>query len=227
MVFEDIMLIALLIVFTAQDVSPFSTIGIILCVAASAYACVWKFPGRFRQFFAREDELPMLAVFLTVVLAVAVSEVTGVPDSLFVIILGSAISLAAADRAEVVARPFREVFLVIFFVFFGISVSFSGIPPLILLAGVIILAILTKLLSALVIGKVIHGRALSGIDIWADTASRGEFSILLALLYGSPAVVPVVAALVVVTSCVGSFSGKYSLNIRRYCGRITPGRKCD
>lgn len=225
MVFEDIMLVALLILFTAQEVSPFRIIGMILFVAIAAFACVWKFQGQLKQFFAREDELPILAVFLAVVMAVAVSEVTGVPDSLFVIILGSAVSLAAADRAEVVARPFREVFLVVFFVFFGISVSFSGLPPpLLILASVIVLAIITKLVSALVIGKAIHGRVLSGVDIWTDTASRGEFSILLALLYGSPAVVPIVAAMVVVTSCVGSFTGKYSKPIRRWCGRIIVGK---
>ncbi|WFN34398.1 cation:proton antiporter [Methanogenium sp. S4BF] len=224
MVFEDIMLVALLILFTAQDVSPLRTIGIIVCVAAAAFVCVGKFRAPLREFFAREDELPILAVFLAVVLAVAVSDVTGVPDSLFVIILGSAISLAAADRAEVVARPFREVFLVVFFVFFGISVSFTGMPPLVILASVIVLALITKLISGLMIGKAIHGRVLSGIDIWADTTSRGEFSILLALLYGSSAVVPVVAAMVVITSCIGSFTGKYSVRMRRWCGCITTGK---
>lgn len=220
MVFEDIMLVILLIILASQDVSPLRTIGIILCVAVAAFACSWKFKRGLREFFAREDELPILVVFLSVVLAVAIADVTGVPDSLLVIILGSAISLAASERAESVARPFREVFLVVFFVFFGISVSFSGAPSLILLASVIVFAIATKFISGILIGKTIHGRALSGIDIWSDTASRGEFSILLALLYGSPAVVPVVAALVVATSCVGSFTGKYSIRIRRWCGGI-------
>ncbi|WAI00352.1 cation:proton antiporter [Methanogenium organophilum] len=224
MVFEDIILVALLIMLASQDVSPLRTIGIILCVAVAAFTFAWKFRGHLHQFFAREDELPILVVFLSVVLAVAIAGVTGVPDSLLVIILGSAISLVASERAEAVARPFREVFLVVFFVFFGISVSFSGAPSLILLASVIILAIVTKFCSGVLIGKVIHGRALSGIDIWADTTSRGEFSILLALLYGSSAVVPVVAALVVVTSCVGSFTGKYSIRIRRWFGGITAGK---
>ena len=220
MVFEDIMLVALLLILASQDVSPLRTVGIIICVAAVLFACARKFTGRIRLFFAREDELPILVVFLSVVLAVAIADLTGVPDSLLVIILGSAISLAASDRAEAVARPFREVFLVVFFVFFGISVSFAGAPPVILLVSVIVLALITKFLSGVLIGKSVHNRALSGVDIWADTASRGEFSILLALLYGSPAVVPVVAALVVVTSCVGSFTGKYSTRIRRWCGSI-------
>lgn len=220
MVFEDIALVALLILLASQDVSPLRTVGIVIIAAATAFACAWRFRGRLQQFFAREDELPILVVFLSVVLAVAIADLTSVPDSLLVIILGSAISLAASDRAEAVARPFREVFLVVFFVFFGISVSFSGAPSLIFLASVIVLALVTKLFSGALIGKAIHGRALSGIDIWADTASRGEFSILLALLYGSPVVVPVVAALVVVTSCVGSFTGKYSIRIRRWCGGI-------
>lgn len=223
MVFEDIMLVALLLILASQEVSPLRTVGIIICVAVVLFACARKFTGHIQVFFAREDELPILVVFLSVVLAVAIADLTGVPDSLLVIILGSAISLAASDRAEAVARPFREVFLVIFFVFFGISVSFSGAPSLILLVAVIVLALLTKFVSGVLIGKTIHKRALSGVDIWADTASRGEFSILLAILYGSATVVPVVAALVVVTSCVGSFTGKYSMRIRRWCGKVAGG----
>ena len=220
MVFEDIMLVVLLILLSSQDVSPLRTVLIIICVAIAAFACAWKFMGSIRQFFAREDELPILVVFLSVVLAVAIAEMTGVPDSLLVIILGSAISLVASDRAEAIARPFREVFIVVFFVFFGISVSFCGAPSLLLLVSVVVLAVISKFISGIVIGKAIHGKFISGIDIWADTASRGEFSILLALLYGSSAVVPVVAAMVVATSCVGSFTGKYSNNIRRWCGRL-------
>jgi CPA2 family monovalent cation:H+ antiporter-2 len=220
MVFEDIALIALLILLTAQDVSPLRTVGIIAIATIIAFTSARILQEPLRQFFAREDELPILAVFSAVLLTVAVSEVTAVPDSLLVIILGSAISFAAADRAEVIARPFREVFLVIFFVFFGISVSLTGMPPLFIVVLVIALALITKLISGLIIGKVIHGKVLSGIDIWADTTSRGEFSILLALLYGSPAVVPMVAAMVVITSCIGSFTGKYSVHMRRWCGRI-------
>ncbi|MFA5396102.1 MAG: cation:proton antiporter [Methanogenium sp.] len=224
MVFEDIALIALLILLTAQEVSPLRTIGIIAIAAILAFSAAKILQEPLKEFFAREDELPILVVFLAVLLAIAVSEVTAVPDSLFVIILGSAISFAAAERAEVIARPFREVFLVVFFVFFGISVNFAGVPSLVILAAVIALAVITKLISGLMVGKAIHGRYRSGIDIWADTTSRGEFSILLALLYGSPAVVPMVAAMVVITSFIGSFTGKYSVQMKMLFGRISAGK---
>jgi CPA2 family monovalent cation:H+ antiporter-2 len=56
---------------------------------------------------------------------------------------------------------------------------------------------------------------MSGLEIWANTISRGEFSIALAVLYGSPVVGTIVAALVIVTTIVGAFTAKYSTWMRR------------
>ena len=55
-----------------------------------------------------------------------------------------------------------------------------------------------------------HGSKRSGIEIWANTIGRGEFSIALAALYGSPIVSSAIAAMVIITSIVGSFAAKYS-----------------
>jgi CPA2 family monovalent cation:H+ antiporter-2 len=75
----------------------------------------------------------------------------------------------------------------------------------------------------MLIGIAIHGSALSGLEIWANTISRGEFSIALAVLYGSPVVGTVIAALVIFTTLVGSFTSKYSTWMRR--GIISHSRK--
>jgi CPA2 family monovalent cation:H+ antiporter-2 len=49
---------------------------------------------------------------------------------------------------------------------------------------------------------------ISGLEIWGNTIGRGEFSIAIAVLFGSPAVATVIAAMVVVTSIVGTFTAK-------------------
>jgi len=68
-----------------------------------------------------------------------------------------------------------------------------------------------------------HGSALSGLEIWGNTIARGEFSIAIAVLYGSPLVGTTIAAMVIVTSIIGSFTAKYSTAIRR--GVLNLGRK--
>jgi len=75
----------------------------------------------------------------------------------------------------------------------------------------------------MLIGLIVHGSALSGLEIWANTISRGEFSIALAVLYGSPVVGTIIAALVIVTTIVGAFTAKYSTWLRR--GIINHSRK--
>ena len=86
-----------------------------------------------------------------------------------------------------------------------------------------LLAIISKLISGVLTGIVIHGSALSGLEIWGNTIGRGEFSIAIAVLYGSPLVGTTIAAMVIVTSIIGSFTAKYSTSLRR--GILNLGRK--
>ena len=64
-------------------------------------------------------------------------------------------------------------------------------------------------------GIALYGSAKSGLEIWANTIGRGEFSIALAALYGSPPVAATIAVMVIVTSLVGSFVAKYSGSLSR------------
>ena len=59
------------------------------------------------------------------------------------------------------------------------------------------------------------GQRSPGLEIWANMICRGEFSIALAVLYGSPVIATTIAAMVIVTSIVGSFTAKYSTWMRR------------
>ena len=158
----------------------------------------------------REDELPVFLTFSAVICIAFISQAIGLPETLMVIAFGAALASTDPFSFELQARPFKDVFLIIFFVFFGIGVDFSGGFPLVVVIAISSLAIVSKLVSGLIIGRVVHGQARSGIEIWANTIGRGEFSIALAALYGSAVVSAAIAAMVIITSVIGSFAAKYS-----------------
>jgi CPA2 family monovalent cation:H+ antiporter-2 len=147
----------------------------------------------------------------------------GVPETMMVIALGAALATTDPDAFEQHARPFKDVFLVVFFVFFGITINLSGGMDMTMILTISLLAIVSKFISGILAGIFIHESALAGIEIWGNTIGRGEFSIALAALYGSPLVATVIAAMVIVTSIVGAFTAKYCTGLRKWMA--TPWRR--
>ncbi|MDD3135334.1 MAG: cation:proton antiporter [Methanoregula sp.] len=168
----------------------------------------------------RGDEIPLLFTFAAVLITASLSIFIGVPETMMVIALGAALATTDPEAFEQHARPFKDVFLVMFFVFFGVTIDFSTGVDLFTIVVICLLAVVSKLISGLLIGIAVHGSALSGLEIWANTISRGEFSIALAVLYGSPVVGTVVAVLVIFTTLVGAFTSKYSTWMRRAIVRL-------
>jgi CPA2 family monovalent cation:H+ antiporter-2 len=224
MVFEDIVLVLFIILLAATQGGPVSVIAPTLLFIVACYGLVHLLKEPIQRLFSREDEIPLLFVVTAVLLAAYLSSLAGVPDSLTVIALGSALSMVSQDAPAAIARPFREVFMVLFFVFFGVSVQFTGALSPLLLIGLGVLAILSKLCSGIIIGRLLHRSSLSGVEIWSDTAARGEFSIALAAIYGSAMVSSTVAALVVITAFAGGFTGMYSARIRSVLHRRIRGK---
>ncbi|MFY9800490.1 MAG: cation:proton antiporter, partial [Methanoregula sp.] len=171
----------------------------------------------------RDDELPILFTFAAVLTTASFSMYLGIPESMMVIALGVAFATTDPDAFEQHARPFKDVFLVVFFVFFGVTIDFSGGVNWYMITVICLLAILSKLISGVLTGIFIHRSALSGLEIWGNTIGRGEFSIAIAVLYGSPLVGTTIAAMVIVTSIIGSFTAKYSTSLRRWIMHL--GRK--
>jgi CPA2 family monovalent cation:H+ antiporter-2 len=215
MIFEDIVLVGFFILLSAKTTHPLVQIGAIALAVGGIFLLVRLATGPIRALLNRDDDLPLLFTFGIVIGAALFAAVLGIPSEIVAIAAGSALSLTSPASLERYARPFRDVFLVLFFVFFGISVDLAGSIALLPLIGLSLLAIASKLISAFAIGKGIHGSAASGIEIWSHTASRGEFSIALAAIYGSATVSATVAALVVLTSVAGAFLGRYSIRIRK------------
>ena len=215
MVFEDLVLIIILAVISAGDQNLIIFAVKILFVLGILYTLAHYGKEFLISILDRDDELPILFTFGAVLTTASFSMYLGVPETMMVIALGAAFATTDPDAFEQHARPFKDVFLVVFFVFFGVTIDLSGGANLFVIGIICVLAVASKLLSGLLTGVIIHGSALSGLEIWGNTIGRGEFSIAFAVLYGSPVVGTTIAAMVIVTSIVGAFVAKYSSSLRR------------
>jgi len=223
MVFEDLVLIIFLALISAGNQNLIIFLVKIIGVLGVLYALAHYGKEFLISILDRDDELPILFTFAAVLTTASFSMYLGIPESMMVIALGVAFATTDPDAFEQHARPFKDVFLVVFFVFFGVTIDFSGGVNWFTIAVICSLAIVSKLISGILAGIVIHGSALSGLEIWGNTIGRGEFSIAIAVLYGSPVVGTTIAAMVIVTSIIGSFTAKYSTALRRVI--INLGRK--
>jgi CPA2 family monovalent cation:H+ antiporter-2 len=210
MVFEDLVLIVILAILSAGNENLLLFAAEILAGLGVMYALAHYGKEFLVSILERDDELPILFTFVAVVATAGSALFLGIPDTLMVIALGAAIATTDPDAFEQHARPFKDVFMVIFFVFFGVTINLSGTVSMGVMAIICLLAIASKLVSGVLTGVALYGSASSGIEIWTNTIARGEFSIALAALYGSPPVAATIAVMVIVTSLVGSFAAKYS-----------------
>jgi monovalent cation:H+ antiporter-2, CPA2 family len=215
MVFEDLILIIFLALISAGDQNLIIFLVKILGVLAVLYALAHYGKEFLISILDRDDELPIIFTFVAVLTTASVSMYLGIPETMMVIALGVAFATTDPDAFEQHARPFKDVFLVVFFVFFGVTIDFSGGVNWFMITIICLLAIVSKLISGVLTGIFIHGSALSGLEIWGNTIGRGEFSIAIAVLYGSPLVGTTIAAMVIVTSIIGSFTAKYSTSLRK------------
>jgi CPA2 family monovalent cation:H+ antiporter-2 len=211
MVFEDIVVIFILAFIGQQTNNPLVILVKTLIVLAILYAIIQFGKNQIKWVLKRDDELPVLLTFSVVLGISALSFSVGIPESFMVIAFGTFLGTIDPISFEIQSRPFKDVFLVIFFVFFGITVNlFAGGISLPALIAISLIAVISKYASGIAIGRLIHKNSYSGIEIWANTISRGEFSIAIATLYGSAAVSSAIAFMVIVTSIIGAFVAKYS-----------------
>jgi monovalent cation:H+ antiporter-2, CPA2 family len=222
-VFEDIVLIIIIALLSAADKDLLYFFLKVVLALGVMYAISHYGKEFLVSILDRDDETPILFTFAAVLTTASLAIMFGIPDTMMVIALGAALATTDPEAFEQHARPFKDVFLVMFFVFFGVTINFASGINLYAIAILCTLAIVSKFISGMLIGLVIYGSALSGLEIWANTIARGEFSIALAVLYGSPVVGTVIAALVIVTTLFGAFTSKYSTWMRR--GIISHSRR--
>ena len=216
MVIEDVLLILLLSFFTAGSENPLFLLPAILAVTLVLFAAVRAGKTLLPALLSRNDELPVLFTFTAVVSTLYLSRLLKIPDALVAILLGSSLASTRAPLLERLSQPFRDVFLVLFFVFFGITVDFSGTASLFPIAALTAIAIGSKLLTGLLVGRILHGSYGTGVEIGSSIIGRGEFSIAFAAIYGSGAISALIAAVVILTSLAGSFTARFSGRLKAF-----------
>lgn len=161
-----------------------------------------------RMVFSHSDEALLLSIFGITLVVAGLAERVQVSAAVGAFLVGIALSGAAADRARVLLAPLRDLFAGVFFVFFGLRINPSTIPPV--LGAALALALVTaatKVWTGWWIAKRagigLRGRARAGTALIA----RGEFSIAIAGLAISsgvePRLGPVSAAYVLLLAVLG------------------------
>ncbi len=195
MIFEDIIMIAILTLVSASGTLPLIKILGLFGVIYILY----RFAHKLSVLFNRDDEIPFLAAFSFPSLALLASKKLGISEALTAITLGIPLSRFKLDS---IVLPFKEVFLAIFFVFFGVSVSFTNID-LPLVVALTLIAMVGKFIGGYIIGLKIHRSRRDGVRIFKHTIPRGELSVILTSLY-IPQFSGIISIIVLITSIIGT-----------------------
>jgi CPA2 family monovalent cation:H+ antiporter-2 len=220
MVIEDVLLVLFLSFFTVGAENPLVMLVAIVAVTLALFAGVRAGKTFIRALLSRDDEIPILFTFTAVISTLYLSRLLKIPEALVAILLGASLASTGASRLERLSQPFRDVFLVLFFVFFGITVDFSGTTSLFPIAALTAVAIGSKVLTGLLVGRILHGSYGAGMEIGSTIIARGEFSIAFAAIYGSGSISALLAAIVILTSLAGSFTARFGGRLK---GFLPPG----
>ncbi len=160
-----------------------SILGAVAVVGAVLMVASRFGPHLSRLVFAESDESVLLGLLGVVLLVAGVAEQVGVSAAVGAFLVGLAISGNAARRADRLLGPLRDLFGAIFFVFFGLQVDPSTIPPILLPALIlVVVAAIGKLITGWVAGRRFGASNGGRLRAGALLIARGEFSIIIAEL---------------------------------------------
>ena len=172
-----------------------------LSVALGTVAIVLSIALRFgepvsRVVFSHSSEVLLLTLFGMVLLVSGIAQRLQVSAAVGAFLVGIALSGEVADRARELLSPLRDLFAAVFFVFFGLQVDPTSIPPVAALAlGLGLVTAATKIVTgwyaARRAGVGRRGRLRAG----ATLVARGEFSIVIAGLGVAAGIEPRLGAL--------------------------------
>ncbi len=169
--------------------------------------------GRFgphlsRLVFTPSDESVLLGLLGMVLMVAGLAEQFRVSAAVGAFLIGLAVSGEAAQRADRLLGPLRDLFGAAFFVFFGLQIDPGAIPPVLVPALVlVVVAACTKLATGWVAGFRFGAGTGGRRRAAALLVARGEFSIIIAELgiEGGlePELAPLATAVVVGLAIVG------------------------
>lgn len=167
-----------------------------------------------RYIASTSDEVVVLSVFGLVLLVGGLAEQLQVSSAVGAFLVGIALSGRVAEQARALLGPLRDVFAAVFFVFFGLQIDPSGLPPVAGLAialGVVTAStkVATGWYAARRAGVQTRGRFRAG----ATLIARGEFSIVIAGIGVAagvePQLGPLAAAYVLCMAITGPLAARF------------------
>jgi len=173
--------------------------------------------GVSRAIFSRSDEALLLSILGFAFLIAGVAEVAKFSAVVGALLAGILLSGPAARNAQALVRPLRDLFAAFFFVFIGLSIDPSTIPPVMgwaMLLGVVTAA--TKVLTGWWAGRSLEPDRRARAVVGAALVPRGEFALAIAGLAAGSAVDerlgPFTVAYVIITIVIGSIATRILSN---------------
>ncbi len=155
-----------------------------------------------RMVYHGSDEVTLLTVLGTILLVAGVAQRLQVSAAVGAFLVGIALSEPIAEHARRLLSPLRDLFAAIFFLFFGLEIDPSTLPPVLLgAAGLAAATMVTKVITGLLAARCSRLDMLAGLRAGTVLVAHGEFSIVIAGLAVSAGL----------ESYVGTFSAAYVL----------------
>jgi monovalent cation:H+ antiporter-2, CPA2 family len=127
------------------------------------------------------DEVVLFSILGLILLVAGAAQLLQISAPVGAFLVGVALKGPIADRTRSILRPLRDLFAAIFFLFFGLQINPSILPPVMLPAvGLGLVTTLTKLFSGWWSARRAGADKVGCIRAGTILATRGEFSILIA-----------------------------------------------
>lgn len=222
MLIEDLIMVFLIFLVSAEMENPALLTLKIVSVVVMIVLLVRLIRDPLINVLKRDDYIPTLLTFSAVICASAFAMALNVPEAVPLIILGATLARTDLATLQRITAPFRDVFLVILFFFFGATIPLSAEVSLFAVVAISLFAIISKVGAGVLIGRLLHHSNQSGVEIGIYTIARGEFAVALAAIYGSASVSTMVALMVIITSIAGSLICRYGDRLRSMASRGFP-----
>ncbi len=165
---------------TAVTVTVAVVAGVVVLVIATRYG---RPVSRLMFGTSHDPEVILLGVLGLALVVAAFAEQARISAAVAAFLVGIAISGETATRARVVLAPIRDLFAAVFFVFVGLEIDPSTIPPV--FGAAVALAVVTAATKVATGWVAARRRGVGAAGRWrAGSAliARGEFSIVIAEL---------------------------------------------
>ena len=155
-------------------------VGVVVALLAAASRIQ---VGVSRLIFSKSDEALLLTILGLTLLIAGAAETFGVSAAVAALLVGIILSGPAAEGAQSLLSPMRDLFAAIFFSFVGLSLDPAQIPPVFLPAAALAaIGIATKFATGWFAGNRLGVGTRGRVRAGATLVARGEFSIAVAEL---------------------------------------------